>query len=159
MIGDYIAGQNIGGVLDRSGLVGVTSTSAAYSRARQLLVQHLSEEQRLSFRKRGWFYVCGEITRCLYSISKRPQYNIRIERTTNFDLSLDEHMFPFFPLYLRSRVLVKGDRLCVEPIKIGQALPIYDVLLAQKIGLENDELQTLSLAHHRKRSALWWLGE
>ncbi len=101
--------------------------SKAERRASTLLREWLTQEQNLQYYVMGYFEVRG-------SHSGR-RYRIRYGRQMNVD-QLDE----------------RGHRvasLCFLPEKY---VPISDVMLAQKIMLENDELSALSVAGRTART-------
>jgi len=85
---------------------------AALARARVLLEGALNPEQRRDLLARGYFYVKG----------KRFTYRIREGHSGNVD-ALDS----------RGRLI---DRFCAHPL--GR-VPVYDVMLAQKLWIETDE--------------------
>jgi hypothetical protein len=92
---------------------------AALARARALLERALTPEQRRDLLARGYFYVKG----------KRFTYRIREGHSGNVD-ALDS----------RGRVV---DRFCAHPL--GR-VPVYDVMLAQKLWIETDENMFLTKA-------------
>ena len=89
----------------------VPEQSATY-KAMALLERALTREQRSDLFARGYFFVEG----------KRFTYRIRVGRSANVD-ALDS-----------SGSVIR--RLCAHPL--GR-LPVYDVLLAQKLWIETDE--------------------
>jgi hypothetical protein len=98
--------------------------SKAEQRASKLLKEWLTQEQCIEYERRGYFEVKGSVTGTRYRIRSAPQMNVE---------QLDEH---------GSRVA----SLCFLPIG---CLPVSDLMLAQKITLENDEGTALSVAHRR----------
>lgn len=114
----------------------VAHTPDAYARSLNLLEEHLSPEQLLTFKAHNFFDVVGSATATRYRIDRR--FN-------NFNI---------FVIDDRGQVCL---RLCFEPTK---RLPIGDVLLTQKIYLENDELEALRVAnkhpaHPHELQGLW----
>jgi hypothetical protein len=101
--------------------------SEAEQRASALLMRWLSPTQRAQYESTGHFYVTG-------SHSGR-RYRIRSKRQMNVD-ELDED---------GRRVAV----LCFGP---ETYVPFGDVMLAQKIALENDELAALAVANRNSLS-------
>lgn len=97
---------------------------AAKHRARELLLQHLTAEQRHTFEKNGWFVVEG-------SKSKR-KYKI----TANDNCAAN--------IYVLDGEKVKH-RICGH-CKLDQ-VPLADHLLAQKVMLECDEDSFLKIAN------------
>jgi hypothetical protein len=94
-------------------------SQAAVAKARVLLERALTPEQRRDLFARRCFYVKG----------KRFTYRIREGHAANVD-ALDA----------TGRVI---SRFCAHPL--GQ-LPVYDVMLAQKLWLETDENMFLKKA-------------
>ena len=92
---------------------------AALARARALLDRALTPEQRRDLFARGYFEVKG----------KRFTYRIREGHTGNVD-ALDSD----------GRVI---SRLCAHPLR---RVPVYDVMLAQKLWIETDESMFLKEA-------------
>ncbi len=92
---------------------------AAVARARALLERALSSEQRRDLFARGYFYVKGE----------RFTYRIREGHSGNVD-ALDAS----------ERVI---SRFCAHP---RGHVPVYDVMLAQKLWIETDENMFLKKA-------------
>ena len=92
---------------------------AALAKARALLDRALTPEQRRDLLNKGYFYVKG----------KRFTYRIREGHSGNVD-ALDP----------RGRVI---DRFCAHPL--GR-VPVYDVMLAQKLWIETDENMFLKKA-------------
>jgi hypothetical protein len=99
----------------------------AESRSHQLLVGNLSDTQRAQFLARGSFEVTGGDTGKRYRIKRERQMNVE---------ELDRN----------GR---RASLLCFTP---KGALPLGDMLLAQKIALELFEMETLSVAN---RSGMW----
>jgi hypothetical protein len=103
---------------------------AALAKARALLERALTPEQRNDLFARGYFYVKG----------KRFTYRIREGHSGNVD-ALDSS----------DRVI---SRFCAHPL--GR-VPVYDVMLAQKLWIETDENMFLAeaapypLLHHERR--------
>jgi len=97
---------------------------AALVRSQELLLEHLTPEQRDTFHKNKWFLVIGGKTKTQYRI-----------RTESYAGNID--------------VLEAGKvtaRLCVHCSDI----PLYDHHLAQKITLEYDEESLLKLANRTR---------
>ena len=92
---------------------------AALAKARVLLDRALTPEQRRDLVAKGYFHVKG----------KRFTYRIREGHSGNVD-ALDS----------RGRVI---DRFCAHPL--GR-VPVYDVMLAQKLWIETDENMFLKKA-------------
>ncbi|HXD39246.1 MAG TPA: hypothetical protein VN649_01700 [Ramlibacter sp.] len=92
---------------------------AALARSRVLLERALTPEQRRDLFARGYFYVKG----------RRFNYRIREGHSGNVD-ALDS----------RGCVI---DRFCAHPL--GR-VPVYDVMLAQKLWIETDEAMFLRKA-------------
>jgi hypothetical protein len=92
---------------------------AAIAKARTLLERALTPEQRRDLLARSYFYVKG----------KRFTYRIREGHAANVD-ALDS----------MGRVI---SRFCAHPL--GR-VPVYDVMLAQKLWLETDENMFLKKA-------------
>jgi len=113
-------------------LFGVRERERARNRAVELLIDHLSEEQKLQIRQRGRFNVFGNRTGTLYSIDATCRnFNIMV---LSPGLTL-----PFMnPLHV-------GERLCAVP-RIP-SLPLSDVVLTQKIMLECNEVAVLRVAN------------
>jgi hypothetical protein len=99
----------------------------AEQRASTLLNEWLTLEQRVQYKRLGYFEVRGS--------DSGKRYRIRSGRQMNVD-QLDQH---------GHRVAV----LCFLPEKY---VPVSDVMLAQKIMLENDEPAALSVAGRRADS-------
>ena len=108
-------------------------SDTAHRRSLKLLESWLSEEQLESFRKRGSFEVTGGTSGVRY-------------------LLRSEYSFGITPLEGHRR----GSRLCVVPSGAGA---LGDILLAQKIGLEREELATLALANVGSASAAQRFGD
>ena len=98
-----------------------SSISKAEQRASTLLNEWLTPEQCVQYKRLGYFEVRGS--------HSRKRYRIRSVRQLNVDL-LDEH----------GRTAA---RLCFLPEKY---VPVRDIMLAQKIMLENDEPAALRVA-------------
>jgi hypothetical protein len=98
--------------------------SKAEQRASTLLKEWLTREQCIQYQRLGYFEVRGS--------HSGKRYRIRPARQMNVD-QLDE----------RGR---RADVLCFLPEKY---VPVSDVMLAQKIMLENDEPAALSVAVRR----------
>jgi hypothetical protein len=92
---------------------------AAVAKARDLLERALTPEQRRDLFAKGYFYVKG----------KRFNYRIREGHSGNVDA-------------LDSRGCVIS-RFCAHPL--GR-VPVYDVMLAQKLWIETDESMFLKKA-------------
>jgi hypothetical protein len=96
--------------------------SEAERRALRLLRDWLSPSQRAQYDREGHFDVAGS--------DSRKRYRIRPERQLNVD-EFDE----------------RGMRVAVWCFGPERTLPIGDVMLAQKIALENDEPAALAVAN------------
>ena len=95
----------------------------AIQRSRELLRACLRAEQRVQFDRAGWFMVSGRMY----------DYRINHGRTGNVEVIARDGS------YLR--------RLCFYPVAGGgRDLPVFDVMLAQKLVLEADELSALAIA-------------
>jgi hypothetical protein len=98
-----------------------SSVSKAEQRASTLLMEWLSPEQCLQYKRLGYFEVRGS--------HSGMRYRIRCARQTNVE-QLDERGH-------------HAATLCFLPEKY---VPVGDVMLAQKIMLENDEPAALRVA-------------
>jgi hypothetical protein len=99
----------------------------AQERARELLMQNLTPQQREQFEKHGFFVIEGG--------KSRKKYRVRGDKglTANVDvLSADE----------RSVTI----RLCAHG-PLGEGMPLFDHLLAQKLMLESDEDAFIKIAN------------
>ena len=95
----------------------------ATQRSRELLRACLRPEQLAEFDRVGWFTVSGRMY----------DYRIHHGRTANVELMARDGS------YLR--------RLCFYPVASGgRDLPVFDVMLAQKLMLEADESGALTIA-------------
>jgi len=95
----------------------------AIHNSRELLRACLRPEQREQFDRAGWFMVSAG----LYD------YRINHGRTANIEMMTRDGR------YLR--------RLCFYPVASrGRDLPVFDVMLAQKLMLEADESGALTIA-------------
>ena len=102
---------------------------ARKERSLALLDMWLSPEQRQSFERDGWFTVKGNATGTVYRLLNTTVFNVQPENESSL-------------------------RYCVQPK--GCSSTIGDLLLAQKIWLETDELATLDVA---SQSIVWWGNE
>jgi hypothetical protein len=98
-------------------------------KARELLWSWLTKEQRHQFKKSHCFDVIGNATGTCYRIHKATVNNIEV-------------IYEGKP----------SGTLCVVPRPEGSSyagswMPIHDVMLAQKVALETDELETLRRAN------------
>jgi hypothetical protein len=91
----------------------------AFDRARELLLSHLTEEQRATFIENKWFVVVGGRSRMRYRIETGH-------------------------LVANVRRLDDGARLCAH---CDHTLPMDDHLIAQKLMLEYDEDAFLAIAN------------
>jgi hypothetical protein len=91
----------------------------AFDRARELLLSHLTEEQRATFIENRWFVVVGGRSRMRYRIETGH-------------------------LVANVRRLDDGARLCAH---CDHSLPMDDHLIAQKLMLEYDEDAFLAIAN------------
>ena len=103
------------------GLAG--SRDAANERAIGLLKKCLTPEQREQYEKQRFFYVIGSDTGRLYRIKHGTQNNIE---------ELDKS---------------RARKVCGWCFLPEGCLTAGDVMLAQKIALENNELETLAIAN------------
>lgn len=95
----------------------------AIQSSRELLRACLRAEQLRQFDRAGWFMVSGGM----------HDYRINHGRTANVEVIARDGR------YLR--------RLCFYPVaRGGRDLPVFDVMLAQKLMLEGDELGALAIA-------------
>jgi hypothetical protein len=103
--------------------------------ARELLRSWLSPDQLSDYDQYSYFFVIGGATGTKYKIRdwvqlcQNPYYNVSSYKT-------DGQILAF---------------ICFEPIRLDgyQAWPVGDVLLTQKLALEQDELKTLMIANHK----------
>lgn len=97
--------------------------SQALQSSRELLRACLRPEQLVQFDQEGWFMVSGRIY----------DYRINHGRMANVELHARDGS------YVR--------RLCFYPVvRGGRELPVFDVMLAQKLILEADEPVVLAIA-------------
>ena len=95
----------------------------AIQSSRELLRACLRAEQLVQFDRAGWFMVSGGMY----------DYRINYGRTANVEVIARDGR------YVR--------RLCFYPVAgAGRDLPVFDVMLAQKLMLEGDESGALSIA-------------
>lgn len=95
----------------------------AVESSRELLRACLCAEQLAEFDRAGWFIVSGG----------RYDYRINHGRTANVEVMARDGR------YLR--------RVCFYPVaRGGRDLPVFDVMLAQKLMLEADEAGALAIA-------------
>ena len=95
----------------------------AVESSRELLRACLRAEQLAEFDRAGWFTVSGG----------RYDYRINHGRTANVEVMARDGR------YLR--------RVCFYPVaRGGRDLPVFDVMLAQKLMLEADEAGALAIA-------------
>ena len=113
---------------------GLSRRGGAEEKAGALLKEWLSPAQLEEYEKNGHFEVTGG--------HSRKHYRIRRTRQMNVD-ELDQYG-------------VRSAAWCFGP---EGELPIGDVMLAQKIALENDEMAALALANrqHSSVAAPIWL--
>lgn len=98
-------------------------SQAALDRSRELLLAHLSEVQRATFRSHKWFVVQGGKTKQKYRI-----------RTETYAGNID--------VFNGSKI---SHRLCVH----CDGIPLYDHHLAQKLAIEYDEERLLKIANRQ----------
>lgn len=98
---------------------------AAKAKSRELLLSHLTKEQRETFEKNHWFTVEGGKTQQLYRI-----------RSTGISGNID---------VLEGRPGKVTHRLCCHLRDVS--VPLYDHILAQKVWIERDEEQFLRTAN------------
>lgn len=96
---------------------------AALVRSKELLLSHLTKDQRLTFETNRWFVVEGGRTKQRYRI-RDGSYS------GNIDVLNGERV---------------SHRLCVHCL--DGAVPLYDHLLAQKLHLQYDEDRLLQIAN------------
>jgi hypothetical protein len=92
--------------------------AAALARSRELLLEHLTADQRASFEREKFFVVEGGRSRQLYRIRDRGSYSANID-------------------VLEGRPGKVTHRLCCH--LADYRVPLYDHLLAQKVWIESDE--------------------
>jgi hypothetical protein len=92
--------------------------NVAYTRAKELLLEHLNEVQRNQFKQAGCFLVVGSSSKRTYKIVQRQSFNI-----------ID---------------VVTEEKYCFAP---SGDLEIFDIMLAQKIVLETDEEAAMKVAN------------
>jgi len=99
-------------------------------KAEQLLLRHLTSDQKQDLRKYGYFkvYVAEKV------------YRIRRGRAQNVDLVREE-----------AGVLKPIETLCLHP---DELVPDADTMLIQKLLLETDERQFLSIANHMPQARM-----
>jgi hypothetical protein len=106
---------------------------AALERANELLLEHLTPQQRDSFHKNGWFIVEGGKSKTKYRIHKRSAAgNIDVLERNLLSMMTDD-----------GRV---AHRLCCH-VPYERGLPIGDHLLAQKMMLQYSEDDFLRIAN------------
>ena len=97
---------------------------AANNTAKELLLSHLTAEQRKTFEKNQWFIVEGGKTKTEYRI-----------RTTGYSGNIE--------------ILNKKKTIAVLCCHCNDSVPLHDHHLAQKIALEYDEERFLKIANRR----------
>jgi hypothetical protein len=98
-------------------------TKAALARSRELLLEHLTPDQRTTFEQHKWFIVQGG--------KSKQRYRIRTETYAgNIDVLNGSKI---------------SHRLCVH----CDSIPLYDHHLAQKLALEYDEERLLQIANRQ----------
>jgi len=95
-------------------------TSENERKALELLRTFLSDEQR----------ACLDRERCFWVIGSSSGKRYRITYNSNFNV-----------------IAPNGWNMCFRPAPSGLGEPIYDIMLAQKLGLENDEEGALRVAN------------
>jgi hypothetical protein len=101
----------------------IRKTREALDRSRELLLSHLTPEQRKTFEKNQWFVVEGGKTKVKYRINTNTYAgNIHV--------------------LVGSKV---SHRLCVH----CEGVPLHDHHLAQKLWLEHDEERILKIANRQ----------
>ena len=105
-----------------SGSAIAPSPSTPYSRARDLLLSHLTQGQRQQFANEGYFEVIGAATGRTYRIYARAHSLRNVTWMRNGKRRVDYDAYPSC-----------GRRFCT--------LPGDDVLLAQKLALENRRME------------------
>lgn len=98
-------------------------------KAEDLLCAWLTTAQRACLEKNGFFIVKGSATGALYRISKGVVFNV---------------------VLLHSATGLPAQKLCFAPVNIAYS---GDIMLAQKIMLETDELQAKRIANKQPAHA------
>jgi len=93
---------------------------SARARARELLLDHLTDAQRETFEKNHWFVVEGGRSKRRYRIDTARGTSGNVERLVGETAHADE-------------------RLCIHHRPGGEPIPDYDQFLAQKLMIEGDE--------------------
>lgn len=102
-------------------------------RANDLLRDNLTLRQLIEFNAQGSITVKGNVTGTIYRIRKGVIGNVTVVEEGDIDSSFD-------PPH-------RCQRLCFEPTPPSiYHLPVGDIMLAQKIILENDEVAALRIA-------------
>lgn len=115
--------------------VSAYSDAKSEARSKQLLCDNLTPEQLAEFKKSGWFSVTGNATGTHYRIhSSTRNANVMVLKSGRKRAGL-----------FRGSPETKS-RLCFLPCVGSVILPMGDVILAQKIMLENDESYVLKIA-------------
>lgn len=104
----------------------VARRQAAEARSRELLLEHLTPEQRRTFETNHWFVVRGGSTKARYRINARHSYSNNIEE-----------------LGERDRVVAT---ICCH-INERFSAPRFDHYLAQKLSLEYNDREFLRIAN------------
>lgn len=98
-----------------------TEREEALARSRQTLYEHLTPQQCADFDHYGWFAVTGNHTGTRFRIEAKPNMNI-------YQLRGDQPV----------------ERWCFIP---EDPLPLYDIMLMQKLCIELDERDTMRAAN------------
>jgi hypothetical protein len=95
------------------------SRTQAFEKAKELLLTHLNEEQRKTFRERGLFIIEGGRSKAKYQIQTEG-------------------------IVANVKRLTDNQKLCAH---LECQMPLYDHILAQKLMLEYDEDSFLAIAN------------
>lgn len=106
----------------------------AQRRARRLLVQHLTPEQRRTYEAHAYFDV--DINGKTYRIRQGTHGNVRL-------LERAKACPPIFATIPAEQPLVEKVSFCAQP----NGVPAEDAMLAQKLMLETDERKFLEIAN------------
>ena len=98
------------------------TAAAAHTRGMELLAEHLSSAQRAQYDRFKYFDVVGGITGRRYRIRHGQALNIEVLNSS-------------------------GHRVCVLCFVPEGHLPVWDVMLPQKLALETFEIEAIKVAH------------
>lgn len=107
---------------------------SAYQKAEDLLLSHLTESQRATYHKDGWFWVTGSAGRKYKIIASR-----RGSTTNNvmeYKVNVSWYRKHWWLKKIRREDYGSVASWCISPVKI---MPPCDTFLAQKLLLETDE--------------------